>query len=598
MATTPSLPVSQDINPSEQENTYVHDVYNEIASHFSKTRYKPWPIVERFLTGRPKYSVGLDVGCGNGKYLNVNQDLFIIGSDRSSGLINCAQEVSNNQYNLAIADGLSLPHPNDEFDFAISIAVIHHFATEERRIQAISHILSKLKKGAQCLIYCWALEQENSRRGYREGDDQDVLIPWVLHNVSKHSKKKNSAGDNSTCAGDATREKAQPNETKYRYYHLYKRGELSENALATGLCTVADEGATDLDALSCRYNMDIKRYLDPPDEYIEDLMKSYNSYLQFCTGYTSLSSSRSLKSLFQERKLPIINRGTYLRTKAITDVVEEFIREFENCQIISLGSGSDTRAFSILEKSPHVVYHEIDFADTAKIKKLGIMKNNKLRQLFGIDENVPEIESREAFDAFDPDLHYKNYHLHGADLREAHAYSEWKGLNFDLPTIVLSECVLCYLSPEEYSSTIKYWTNLGNNLTGILIYEPMSLRDSFGQTMYQNLQGRGLNLQTFDKYPNLESRLEFLKQECNLSRLRMTTLSSVGGYSKTQNTEDKSWIGAEDLRRINSLEFVDEIEEIRLLLEHYCLCYGEFRGSKRASSFKGIDQWPWHVKSI
>ncbi|KAG5418428.1 TRM9 [Candida metapsilosis] len=246
MATTPSLPISQNINPTDQEETFVHDVYNEIASHFSKTRYKPWPIVERFLKDRPKYSIGLDVGCGNGKYLNVNEDVYIIGSDRSSGLINCAQEVSNNHYNLAIADGLSLPHPDSKFDFAISIAVIHHFATEERRIQAISHILSKLKTGAQCLIYCWALEQENSRRGYKEGDDQDVLIPWVLHNVSKKSKKKGSV-ENTTCPSSSSsittdEEKPQGNETKYRYYHLYKRGELSENARATGMCTVVNEG--------------------------------------------------------------------------------------------------------------------------------------------------------------------------------------------------------------------------------------------------------------------------------------------------------------------------------------------------------------------
>ncbi|KAG5418427.1 PPM1 [Candida metapsilosis] len=350
--------------------------------------------------------------------------------------------------------------------------------------------------------------------------------------------------------------------------------------------------ATDLDALSCRYNMNLKQYLDPPDEYIEELMKSYNTYLQYCTGYTSLSSSRSLKSLFQDRKLPIINRGTYLRTRAISDVVDEFVKEFGSCQIVSLGSGSDTRAFSILEKSPQVIYHEIDFAETTKIKKLAIMKNEKLRTLFEIEEDAPDIQSKESFAEFDPDLHCKNYHLCGADLREHSPGSSLKGFNAKLPTLVLSECVLCYLSPEEYSSTIKYWTSLGDNFTGILIYEPMSLRDSFGETMYHNLQGRGLNLQTFDKYPNLESRLKFLQQECKLTKLRMTSLSNIGGYSRNQSMEE-SWIDSKDLQRINSLEFVDEIEEIRLLLEHYCLCYGEFRASDNSQSFQGIDKWIW-----
>ena len=97
-------------------------------------------------------------------------------------MIKCAQQISENKYNLGVADGLALPHPDGTFDFAISIAVIHHFATEERRIEAVQHILSKLREGGEALIYCWALEQETSRRGYKEGDDQDVLIPWVLKN--------------------------------------------------------------------------------------------------------------------------------------------------------------------------------------------------------------------------------------------------------------------------------------------------------------------------------------------------------------------------------------------------------------------------------
>ena len=86
------------------EEEHVHTVYEQIASHFSSTRYKvrrkdiwtaiycngrvcwylsqPWPIIERFLKGLAPGSVGLDVGCGNGKYLAVNRDIFIVGSDR------------------------------------------------------------------------------------------------------------------------------------------------------------------------------------------------------------------------------------------------------------------------------------------------------------------------------------------------------------------------------------------------------------------------------------------------------------------------------------------------------------------------------------
>lgn len=224
----PSIPVETQQKPQLQEQQYVHEVYNEIANHFSQTRYKPWPIVEKFLKSQPDWSIGLDVGCGNGKYLAVNDKLFIMGSDRSNGLIQCAFENSKGSFNLAVADGLNLPHNENQFDFAISIAVIHHFATRERRIEAILHILSKLRNGGKLLVYCWALEQEKSRRGYKEGDDQDILIPWVLQNKKKLSKEEKESA-------------SVQEQTKYRYYHLYKRGELVSDGESAG-GTIVDEG--------------------------------------------------------------------------------------------------------------------------------------------------------------------------------------------------------------------------------------------------------------------------------------------------------------------------------------------------------------------
>jgi tRNA (uracil-5-)-methyltransferase TRM9 len=78
----PPTPSQQEVAPEAYEAEYVHSVYEQIAAHFSSTRYKPWPIVESFLNAQPDGSVGLDVGCGNGKYLAVNPRIFVLGSDR------------------------------------------------------------------------------------------------------------------------------------------------------------------------------------------------------------------------------------------------------------------------------------------------------------------------------------------------------------------------------------------------------------------------------------------------------------------------------------------------------------------------------------
>ena len=201
-------------NYRQYEETHVHRVYEEIASHFSSTRYKPWPIVERFLKGLAPGSIGLDIGCGNGKYLAVNPDIFIVASDRSANLVKIASQ--HQPHSCLVADNLNLPHPLGFFDFAISIAVVHHLSTPQRRIQAVAAILDLLRRPTEAetevraLIYVWALEQKNSRRGWDEGDDQDVMVPWVMKQGPEAGKTFN------------------------RYYHLYRQGELEHDIIEAG----------------------------------------------------------------------------------------------------------------------------------------------------------------------------------------------------------------------------------------------------------------------------------------------------------------------------------------------------------------------------
>lgn len=107
-------------------------------------------------------------------------------------------------HSTIVADILNLPHQDHKFDFAISIAVIHHLSTYERRVASIREILNTINEKGEALFFVWALEQKNSRRGWDEGDSQDQLVPWVLREDKKEGK------------------------TFHRYYHLFKQGELEE----------------------------------------------------------------------------------------------------------------------------------------------------------------------------------------------------------------------------------------------------------------------------------------------------------------------------------------------------------------------------------
>ena len=52
--------MTSDVN--ELESKFVHDVYREIAPHFSDTRHKPWPKVAEFLSRLPRGSLVADIG--------------------------------------------------------------------------------------------------------------------------------------------------------------------------------------------------------------------------------------------------------------------------------------------------------------------------------------------------------------------------------------------------------------------------------------------------------------------------------------------------------------------------------------------------------
>lgn len=76
----PSFPQNE-MEASKLEQEYVHKVYEEIATHFSSTRHSPWPRIVEFLRSLPTGSIVADIGCGNGKYLGINEDLYMVSSD-------------------------------------------------------------------------------------------------------------------------------------------------------------------------------------------------------------------------------------------------------------------------------------------------------------------------------------------------------------------------------------------------------------------------------------------------------------------------------------------------------------------------------------
>ncbi|XP_029337351.1 alkylated DNA repair protein alkB homolog 8, partial [Mus caroli] len=91
-----------------------------------------------------------------------------IGCDRSQNLVDICRE---RQFQALVCDALAVPVRSGSCDACISIAVIHHFATAERRVEALQELARLLRPGGQALIYVWAMEQEykNQKSKYLRG---------------------------------------------------------------------------------------------------------------------------------------------------------------------------------------------------------------------------------------------------------------------------------------------------------------------------------------------------------------------------------------------------------------------------------------------
>jgi SAM-dependent methyltransferase len=175
--------------------TEVTEVYNKIAEEFSRTRHSVWNGCRIFLDELPINSSLADIGCGNGKNMLYRKDLKSTGMDLYESFIEICK--SRGLYVIK-GDIRSIPFESNSFDNSISIAVIHHLEKREDRVKAIEEILRITKDNGQILISVWAFEQdEKSKRKFLTQDEM----------VSFQIKK---------------------GEKIYRYYHLYRKGEIEE----------------------------------------------------------------------------------------------------------------------------------------------------------------------------------------------------------------------------------------------------------------------------------------------------------------------------------------------------------------------------------
>lgn len=258
----------------------------------------------------------------------------------------------------------------------------------------------------------------------------------------------------------------------------------------------------------------------------------------------------------------------------------------EERQIISLGAGTDTRCFRLFSRKNRrrpLIYHEVDFPPISNRKRMIVQATQLLRKILPDPLPVEEGSATGSWRST-PEGDGNRYWCHGLDLRDlAKTPQNVQGvadtshntvmaaLRVDVPTLLISECCLCYLETPEAKKVIKYFTDRIPDL-GLVLYEPVKPDDPFGRQMVSNLAARRI------KMPTLQDHKEPRDQE---ERLRHAGFAMV-----EQKTVDKlweRWVSTDEKERLDALEGLDEVEEWHLLAAHYIVAWG-YRG-------KGFGSW-------
>ncbi|KDQ28245.1 hypothetical protein PLEOSDRAFT_1089644 [Pleurotus ostreatus PC15] len=289
----------------------------------------------------------------------------------------------------------------------------------------------------------------------------------------------------------------------------------------------------------------------------------------------------------QPPRPPLINIGTYVRTVCIDKLVDGWLQKCSiegrsGCQILSLGAGSDTRFWRLATgpwKDTLSKYIELDFPEITTKKTMAITKSRELSSLLGKPGEV-------QIDKSGTGLHSPKYHLFGVDLRlppadtlsillasPSTSDSTTPLLSPDVPTLLLFECVLVYMTPEASAQLVQwfvdYFSSTDNNtnrklrVLGGIVYEMFGLNDPFGRVMVNNLKTRNVSLPGAEPYPTMQSLPKrFLQHGFRASHaLSLRELRA-------------SHLGTTELERISKLEMLDEVEELELVLEHYAITWG------------------------
>ncbi len=158
--------------------------YDSFATTFSNSRKNhPWPELEYIIADMKtqNYSSILDIGCGNGRFLEEAQKLWYVathylGIDSSGWMIQEAQKLHPDDH-FEVIWMQDLSRIQESFDTLLFLASFHHLESQEERIEVLHYAKNLLSPSGRIYMTNWNLrDQVKYEKDYQENGDFDIKI--------------------------------------------------------------------------------------------------------------------------------------------------------------------------------------------------------------------------------------------------------------------------------------------------------------------------------------------------------------------------------------------------------------------------------------
>ncbi|POS87310.1 hypothetical protein EPUL_000714 [Erysiphe pulchra] len=294
------------------------------------------------------------------------------------------------------------------------------------------------------------------------------------------------------------------------------------------------------------------------------------------TNNSSIVSKRSVERLYflnethyfrhfvkkPKRRSPLINRGYWLRIKAIDDIVHRFLSQSSSKQktVINLGSGYDPLPWQCLSKYPDAcegaVFIDIDYRDL-------ILRKRKLVQ------DVPDLSSiLTNMQTSDDDvlLRSDQYLQVGCDLSEIARLHDILSQAVDIKDssiLFIAEVSITYMDVNAADSLIS-WASQFLDAQFCLLEQllPDGIEHPFAQTMMAHFEKLKSPLGAVRKYQT---------KNAQMNRFKDLGWKQVYARNLWELWSSDDFLTAEERIALDGIEPFDEWEEFSLFGSHYLL---------------------------